>query len=40
MYRKAKRGYKNSGEMDKPISGIRPTIRILFGVFFWLKFIT
>lgn len=37
IYKRVCKGYKNSVEMDKPVSGTRPNIRILFGILFSVK---
>lgn len=37
IYKRVCKGYKNSGEMDKPVSGTRPNIRILFVILFSVK---
>lgn len=37
IYKRVCKGYKNSGEMVKQISGTRPNITILFGILFSVK---
>lgn len=37
IYKRVCKGYKNSNEVDKPVSGTRSNIRILFGILFAVK---
>lgn len=37
IYKRVCKGYKSSGQMDKPVSGTRSNVKVIFGILFAIK---